>query len=255
MSSLGNLGECLIDSDAETIVRARRLRGKALILSVAAEAVMIGAMLVWPLVTPGVLPRRFVFTPAPPYDGGWAHVMNVPHGAEQPRSQSSAQHYTIIVQPPTIPPHVQDSAGADEPNVGTGLPAHGGEIPGAMGGDGSPIPGGSEDGRPTILPPPPPRPSAPVRKSASVMEAELIRRVQPAYPVVARVARISGTVELRAIIATDGSVKQLEILSGNMILAQAAVAAVREWRYRPTRLDGVDVEVETLITVNFVLDR
>ena len=87
------------------------------------------------------------------------------------------------------------------------------------------------------------------------MEAELIRRVQPVYPVVARVARISGTVELRAIIATDGSVKQLEILSGNMILAQAAVAAVREWRYRATRLDGVDVEVETLITVNFVLDR
>lgn len=87
------------------------------------------------------------------------------------------------------------------------------------------------------------------------MEAELIRRVQPVYPAVARAARISGTVELRAIIATDGSVKQLEILSGNMILAQAAVAAVREWRYRPTRLDGVDVEVETLITVNFVLDR
>ena len=87
MSSLGNLGECLMDSDTETIVRARRLRGKALILSVAAEAVMIGAMLVWPLVTPGVLPRRFVFTPAPPYDGGWAHVMNVHHGSsEQPRS-------------------------------------------------------------------------------------------------------------------------------------------------------------------------
>jgi Gram-negative bacterial TonB protein C-terminal len=220
MSSLGNLGECLMDSEAEMIVRARRLRGKALILSVAAEALMIGAMLVWPLVTPGTLPRRFVFTPAPPYDGAWAHVVNVRHGSEQPRSQSSAQHYTPIVQPPTIPPHVQDSAGVDEPNVGTGLPARGGEIPGAMGGDGSPIPGGSEDGRPTILPPPPPRPSAPVRKSASV-----------------------------------GSVKQLEILTGNMILAQAAVAAVREWRYRPTRLDGVDVEVETLITVNFVLDR
>jgi len=254
MSSLGNLGECLMDSDAEMIVRARRLRGEALILSVAAEALMIGAMLVWPLVTPGTLPRRFVFTPAPPYDGGWAHVVTVRHGSEQPRSQSSAQHYTPIVQPPTIPPHVQDSAGADEPNVSAG-PAHGGEIPSAMGGDGPPIPGGSEDGRPTILPPPPPHPSAPVRKSASVMEAELIRRVQPVYPMAARVARISGTVELRAIIAADGSVKQLEILSGNMILAQAAVAAVREWRYRPTRLDGVDVEVETLITVNFVLDR
>ena len=66
---------------------------------------------------------------------------------------------------------------------------------------------------------------------------------------------LSGTVRLRAIIAADGSVRHIDVLSGNPLLAQSAVAAVREWRYRPTRLNGEAVEVETLITVNFVLDQ
>jgi TonB family protein len=61
-------------------------------------------------------------------------------------------------------------------------------------------------------------------------------------------------VRLRAIIGTDGSVQQLEVVSGNLILAQAAVAAVRQWHYEPTRLNGRAVEVETNITVTFVLN-
>jgi len=96
--------------------------------------------------------------------------------------------------------------------------------------------------------------STPLRRSEGYMEASLIHRVQPLYPLVAKTAGISGIVRLRAIIATNGSVRQLEVLSGNPILAQSATAAVREWRHRPTRLDGNDVEVETFITVNFVLE-
>jgi TonB family protein len=87
------------------------------------------------------------------------------------------------------------------------------------------------------------------------MEAALIQKVQPQYPTVARLMHISGTVRLRAIIGKDGSVSQLEVLSGNPLLAQAAVAAVREWRYRPTRLNEEAVEIETYITVNFILDQ
>ena len=64
---------------------------------------------------------------------------------------------------------------------------------------------------------------------------------------------LSGTVRLRAIIATDGSIQHLEVLSGSEILARAAVDAVRQWRYRPTLLSGVPVEIETYITVTFVL--
>jgi TonB family protein len=82
-----------------------------------------------------------------------------------------------------------------------------------------------------------------------------VHRVQPVYPSIAIVARLSGTVELRAIIACDGSVKSVEILSGNPLLARAAEDAVWQSRYRPTFLDGEAVEVETRITVHFFLGK
>lgn len=83
----------------------------------------------------------------------------------------------------------------------------------------------------------------------------LIHRIEPQYPAIARIARVSGSVELRAIIGRDGSVSSIEVLSGNPLLARAAVEAARQWRYRPTFLDGEAVEVETRITVNFVLGQ
>jgi len=86
------------------------------------------------------------------------------------------------------------------------------------------------------------------------MAASLINQVRPDYPSIAEQMRLSGTVELRAIIGTDGAIRQIEVVSGNPILTRAAVEAVRQWRYRPTRLSGQLVEVETLISVNFVLD-
>ncbi|MFZ0583616.1 MAG: energy transducer TonB, partial [Candidatus Acidiferrales bacterium] len=95
----------------------------------------------------------------------------------------------------------------------------------------------------------------PLHMSEGVMEAALIHKVLPLYPAIAPAMHLGGTVRLRAIIAADGSVRQINVISGNPLLAQSAVAAVREWRYRPTRLNGEAVEVETLITVNFVLDQ
>ena len=86
------------------------------------------------------------------------------------------------------------------------------------------------------------------------MEAQLIDRVQPIYPKLAADIHLSGSVELRAIIGLDGHVRQLEVLSGNPILARAARDAVNQWIYRPTLLNGSAVEVETLITVKFVLE-
>ena len=87
------------------------------------------------------------------------------------------------------------------------------------------------------------------------MAAALIYKVQPQYSAIARTMRLTGTVYLRAIISTDGTVRQLEAISGNPILANLALQAVRQWRYQPTRLNGEPVEVETFITVNFILDQ
>ncbi|HYA62908.1 MAG TPA: energy transducer TonB, partial [Candidatus Sulfotelmatobacter sp.] len=87
------------------------------------------------------------------------------------------------------------------------------------------------------------------RISEPVQAAMLIHRVEPSYPLLARQLHREGRVELRAIIATDGTIQGLEVITGDPLLIQSALAAVREWRYRPTILDGQPVEVETRITV------
>ncbi len=85
------------------------------------------------------------------------------------------------------------------------------------------------------------------------MEGNLIRRIQPDYPPLARQARIQGSVVLRAVISRDGRIENLQVLNGHPMLAPAAIEAVRQWRYRPYMLNGEPVEVETQITVNFTL--
>lgn len=88
-----------------------------------------------------------------------------------------------------------------------------------------------------------------------VQSAKLIKKVAPQYPKKARKAHVEGTVRLHAIIATDGSVKNLEVVSGDPLLVDAALKAVRQWRYQPTQLDGRPVEVDTTIDVNFALTK
>lgn len=87
------------------------------------------------------------------------------------------------------------------------------------------------------------------------MEGNLIYRVQPQYPPLARQARIQGSVVLQAVISREGAIEKLQVLSGHPMLVQAAVEAVRHWRYRPYVLNGEPVEVETEVTVNFVLSE
>jgi len=89
--------------------------------------------------------------------------------------------------------------------------------------------------------------------SEPVQEAKLLYRPDPVYPPAAIVMRMTGTVRLRAIIGTDGRVSRLDVLSGNPILVRPSIDAVRQWRYRPTLLNGKAVEVETDITVIFQL--
>jgi protein TonB len=73
------------------------------------------------------------------------------------------------------------------------------------------------------------------------------------YPPLARQARIQGPVQLRAIISKAGTIERLAVVSGHPMLAGSAIDAVRQWRYRPYLLNDEPVEIETEITVNFVL--
>lgn len=96
-------------------------------------------------------------------------------------------------------------------------------------------------------------PTPQIRVGEKTQQLQLVSQARPHYPIVARQERVSGTVILRAIIATDGTIKELAVLSGHRLLAPAAVDAVRKWRYRPTLVGGRPAEVITTIEVTFLL--
>jgi periplasmic protein TonB len=243
MSDLGNLSQCMMDSDAAANGRARRLRGKALLVSLSLEAAVIAGVLLWPLVTLGGLTPQLMLTPVPPYRGDRISRPAPPHQNRLPATTQRTIDWPLL-QPPSIPSHVTDGPDPQPP----------GDPYGTLAGQSGPsvgIPGGSDTG-PLVEIARPGLASKPRKVSLGVMDASLIHRVQPDYPRIATLTRLSGSVTLRAVIGTDGEVHELEVLNGNPILAAAALAAVRQWRYRPTLLDGQAVEVETQITVNFV---
>jgi len=90
-------------------------------------------------------------------------------------------------------------------------------------------------------------------RASTMFEGSLIRRVEPVYPSLARGAHIQGPVLLAAVISKDGSIQNLRTISGHPLLIPAAIRAVSQWRYRPYILNGEAIEVETQITVNFIL--
>jgi len=151
-----------------------------------------------------------------------------------------------VLMPPAIPEHTRHIDDGDAP------PAPGiGEI-GVPGSTGSGPRGifRSIGDQVAALPPPVPVPTRPPRVSQWA-EGNLVYRVQPTYPALARQARIQGAVQMRAIISKTGMIENLTVLSGHAMLVTAAAEAVRQWRYRPYLLNGEPVEVETQITVNF----
>jgi len=100
-----------------------------------------------------------------------------------------------------------------------------------------------------------PAPAEPLRVGGNVQQAKLLRQVTPAYPVLARQARISGVVQVEATVGRDGKVLKAAALNGPPLLRQAAVDAVRQWTYQPTTLNGQPVEVVTQVNVTFNLQR
>jgi protein TonB len=94
-----------------------------------------------------------------------------------------------------------------------------------------------------------------MRIASRVAEWNLVHDVAPIYPPVAGRARIEGTVVLLAVIAKDGTVQEVRVESGLPVLAQAAMNAVKQWRYKPYLLEGEPIEVDSQITINFTLPR
>ncbi|MGA9884138.1 MAG: TonB family protein [Candidatus Acidiferrales bacterium] len=243
MSDPGSFSQCILEGAPESGTQAKWLRGKSLAISLVIEATLLSALLLLPLFATAVLPPVFVVTPAPPYRAQPKPPQRISTPAS-PRQPSGI--FTPIYGHPLLRPSGEHLDAA--PIVGT-------SIGDRMSPTGPGIPGGQGRGATVSLSAPRTvSRDRPMRQSEGVMTARLLLRVQPEYPRLATLLHLSGVVRLRAIIGTDGSVQQLEVLSGNPILTRAAVLAVRQWRYEPTQLNGQPVEVETSITVTFVLD-
>ena len=93
-----------------------------------------------------------------------------------------------------------------------------------------------------------------LRVGGNLLAAKISNRVQPVYPPLARQTRVQGVVRLHVILQNDGTVQQIEVVSGHPLLVRAAMDAVRQWCYQPTLLNGEPVEVDTIVDVVFALN-
>lgn len=247
-ASRGGLLQCMVDANPDGLRWARRLRRRAFIVSAILQASCVAALLIWPLIAaPHTLPHLYFVTPVPPYRGS--------AGAPRPRVQHFVTHRArfSVNHPLVFPTAVRHAAVREEGDFAPGPTGPSVDIGIISSDQGFGIPSGI--GTAVRVQPPRPAPSTRtvVHRGEGVMQGQLVHRIQPQYPQIARDLHLSGTVHLQATIGMDGTIGSLEVLDGNPILVQAAIEAVREWRYRPTLLNGVPVEVETSITVRFVL--
>jgi protein TonB len=237
----------MVDGDREQRARERRIRRRALALSVFAQSAILAALVIVPLFakTPKVAALNFVPLPRVFHPVGRQHPQ-IRH------PQRGADLHPMFCLNCPVRANVRRPAGEDtnsSPAINESNPFGDGDqqIPGAL-------PWGPESNRQ----PPPPAESQTHRKARRIYKTEiapamLIYRVQPVYPVLPKQMGRSGQVELRAIIATDGTIQSLQIVSGDPLFYSSALEAVRQWRYRPTILNGQPVEVETTITVIYTM--
>ncbi len=172
-----------------------------------------------------------------------------------------------FVVPQLVAPRIVPQQVAMDTDAPPALPdltaANGGVVGGIAGGIPGGVLGGSLGGSigappaPKVAPPPAPAAVAQtpsqIKVGGDVQAARLVHEVAPSYPPIARQARISGTVTLSATIAPDGTVKNLRVMSGNPLLVESAVSAVKQWTYKPTFLNGKPVQVLTEVDVKFTL--
>jgi protein TonB len=230
-----------------TLIPSGRKRG-TICLGYIVEGALLALLVVIPLIHVQALPASLIRTGiVPPPPAGSSQKPTVVRAVHRP-SLSEIMAAPVRI-PATIPPsRLEPEAPSD---AFTAAP------PGAVPwGSGNGVPDGfGVNGLPA---PPQPTVKAPhtsrIVVGGVVEAARIVFQAQPEYPVIARSARVQGTVRLEAIISTDGSVQSLHVLSGPPLLIPAATRAVAQWRYQPTLLDGVAAEVTTEIDVTFTLN-
>src|ERR1700692_4415831 len=240
------------DSLIESGNKLKTKRLATSIVSFFGQFLLLGILILIPLIYTEALPKTQLMTflvapppPPPPPPPPAATPIKVVKQIQtdiinaQPRPPTKSQEKIQVIKEKEAPPPVSTMAGVV------------GGVPGAAGGQMGGVIGGIINSTPIAVP----KVATPqrVRVSQGVTQGLLLRKIQPAYPPLARQARIQGSVLLQAEISKDGAIQNLHLISGHPMLAPAAIEAVKQWKYKPYILNGEPVEVETQITVNFTL--
>jgi periplasmic protein TonB len=244
----GSLCACLVDGDADQLNRARRTRHRSLLLSVLLQIAILAALILIPILskTPRIALANVM--PVPPY----RHANNVDHATpRQPHIPRTHQFTFCTACPPVVTPSHTQSTSSPRPDD---------NLTGANiiedAGPGLECVGCTElIGKSSRQPVIPPASTPSIVHVTHLDPAMIIHRVEPIYPTLPRQTGREGRVELHALIGTDGTVRSLQILEGDPMFYPSALDAVRQWRYKPTFLNGRPVEVDTHVTVIYKLNR
>lgn len=233
------------DSLLESARHISRQRGWMTLLSTSIQIVLMALLVILPLLrTSAISPQTNRITVVAPYAGEPRSS-----GSPPPSEKADSENITPIQVAPVSqitnewtkkPDPVQTSA-PDVCVMGCGGNGSSSGVPYAIGSSPPPVVL-KQPARPPII--------------SRLNPGQIIRRVEPLYPPLARTARIQGEVVLRAIISRDGVIERLQVVrSGHPMLDRAALEAVSQWRFRPYVLNGQPIEIETEVTVNFILAR
>ena len=239
------------DSLVESGGKIKTRRGATTTISFILEFLFLGVLVLLPLIFTEALPTKQLMTmltappppPPPPPPPAAAPVVVKKIQSELDNGQ--------LRTPTAIPKKIQ-MIKEDEPPPSAGPAGVVGGVPGGVpGGTMGGVLGSVMSSVPTAVP----KAATPqrVRVSQGVSQGLLVHKVTPQYPPLAKQARIQGVVVLQALIGKDGSIQNLHVVSGHPMLTNAALEAVKEWKYKPYYLNGEPVEVETTINVNFSL--
>ena len=241
---LGSLQGCLVEGDPEQRRRESKIRRHALVFSVVLQSAVLLALVLVPLFAKPPRLGMTITTPIPPYRSA------VEPAPAAPIAEREIRPVCIVCfssRPANLTP-----GSRTEPSQVEGVPQNLGE--------GVPIPCpecitiGQTAG---------PRRSDAIVSSETprivhrthIDPAMLVHRVEPVYPTLAKQLGRAGKVQLRAVIAADGTIQSLQVVGGDPLFYQSALDAVRQWRYQPTVLNGQAVEIDTFITVIYNMQR
>lgn len=224
-------------------------RERTIALALIAQTVVVTALGLVPLLQVESLGQMRETAILPPM----RLATEVPTPRRETTARRSAELPRVFLRP-TIAPLTSDSPrDVAIHEIGAPSPITGGAM--SSGDNPFAVPGMDLHVVPPKRPAPEVKPAPPVRLTSTIAQSQLLYGPKPAYPQLAIVTRSEGTVKLQAIINREGKIENLHLMSGPALLVNAAMEAVRTWRYRPLLLNGEPVEVITEIDVIFNLQR